>query len=185
MYRTLALAAVAFVTALFVGTTAIAQVETTPIPRPAKPNFSSMQFQLGTWNCTETNTRRASAYTSTLTNTMDPSGFWMNTKTVSHPTSWDGQTIAMDKTTYDAAHSRWVDVSTDDRGDYTISTSSGWSGATIVWHPVSITSVSSGNVVGSGDMTYTKVSDTKYTYAGSFKEAGGRTIKLKGTCTKG
>jgi len=185
MHRRLALAVSACVTALLVGTAAIGQVETTPIPRPAKPDFSSMQFLIGTWNCVESNTRRAASYGSTVTNTMDASGFWMDTKTLAHATSWDRYPgVGMDKTTYDAANSRWVDVGTDDEGNYSISTSSGWNGNTIVWHPISITSVSSGNVVSSGATTITKVSGTKYTYTGSFKESGGRTVTLKGTCNK-
>jgi hypothetical protein len=185
MHRSFASAVFACVTALFVGTAAIAQVETTPIPRPAKPDFSSMQFLIGTWNCTERNTRRSAAYGNTLTNAMDPSGYWMNTKTLAHATSWDRYPgVGSDKTTYDAANSRWVDVGTDDEGNYSMSTSSGWKGTTIVWHPISLTSVSAGNVVSSGDTTITKVSDSKYTYTGSFKESGGRTVTLKGTCNK-
>jgi hypothetical protein len=185
MQRSLVLAVLAFVAVLLVGTVAIAQIETTPIPPPEKPNFSSMQFLLGTWNCVETNTRRPNAYGSTLTSTMDPSGFWLDTKTLAHATSWDRHPgVVMDKVTYDAANTRWVDVLTDDQGNYGISTSNGWNGNKIVWHPISLTSVSSGNVVSSGDTTNTKVSATKYTYTGSFKESGGRTVTLKGTCNK-
>jgi len=185
MNRSFALALFACVTTLFVGTAAIAQVESTPIPRPAKPDFSSMQFLIGTWNCVETNTRRATGYGSTLTYTMDSSGYWINEKTLLHATSWDRYpSVAIDKTTYDAANSRWVDVTTDDEGNYGMSTSSGWNGNTIVWHPVSLTSVSSGNVVSGGNTTVTKVSGSKYTYTGSFKESGGRTVTLKGTCNK-
>ena len=185
MHRICTLPVFACVAALLVGTAAIAQVETTPIPLPAKPNFSSMQFLIGTWVCSETNTRRATAYGSTVTNTMDPSGYWMNTKTNNHATSWDRYpTVALDKTTYDATNSRWVDVMTDDEGGYGLSTSSGWNGNTIVWHPVNMASVSSGNVVSSGDNTVTKVSGSKYTYTGSFNESGGRKITYKGTCNK-
>ena len=185
MNRSFALAVFACVTTLLVGTAAIAQVESTPIPRPAKPNFSSMQFLIGTWNCVATNTRRATGYGSTLTNTMDPSGYWMNTKTMAHATSWDRYPgVAIAKTTYDAANSRWVRVTTDDEGNYGMSTSSGWNGNTIVWHPVNTTSVSSGNVVSSGDTTVTKVSSSKYTSTGSFKESGGRMVTSKGTCNK-
>ncbi|MGC1379638.1 MAG: hypothetical protein WA814_01300 [Candidatus Baltobacteraceae bacterium] len=109
----------------------------------------------------------------------------MNAKTISHATAWDRYPgVAMDKTTYDAANSRWVDVMTDDEGNYGMSTSSGWNGNMIVWHPVNTTSVSSGNVVSAGDLTQTKVSGSKYTYTGSFKESGGRTVTLKGTCNK-
>jgi hypothetical protein len=168
---------------LFITSVAQAQVETTPIPLPPKPDFSSMKFLLGTWNCTETNTRRNKPYTSTSTTTMDPSGYWMDTKTVAHPVSFDPTpTVTTDKVTYDAGH--WVDVSTDDRGTYAFSSSTGWKGDKIVWHPGATSSVTSGNVVGGGDTTVTKVSDTKTTHTGSFKESSGRTITLKGTCTK-
>lgn len=185
MHRTLTAAVFTCLTALFAGSVAIGQVETTPIPRVPKPNFSSMQFMLGTWNCVETNTRRPNAYGSTITNTMDSTGFWMDGKTLSHATSWDRHPgVAMDKTTYDAANTRWVDVTTDDQGNYSMATASGWNGNTIVWKPVAISSVSSGNVVSGGDTTVTKVSNMKYTYTGSFKESGGRTITLKGTCNK-
>lgn len=185
IYKSFALVVFACVTTLLVGTAAIGQIETTPVPLPPKPNFSSMKFLVGTWNCVESNTRRPHSYGSTLTNSMDPSGYWMNTKTLSHATSWARYpSVGTDKTTYDAANARWVDVGTDDQGNYSLSTSTGFSGNTIVWRPISLTSVSSGNVVSSGATTYTTVSDTKYTYTGSFKESGGRTIALKGTCNK-
>ncbi len=185
MYRSLVLAIVACVTAVLVGPAAIGQVETTPIPLPPKPNFSSMQFLIGTWNCVESNTRRPHSYGSTVTNSMDSSGYWMNTRTLAHATSWARYpTVSMDKTTYDDANKRWVDVGTDDQGNYGLSISTGFNGNTIVWRPVSITSVSSGNVVSAGATTYTTVSNTKYTYTGSFKESGGRTVTLKGTCNK-
>jgi len=185
MHKGFALAALIGATLLFAGTAAFAQVETTPIPRVPKPDFSSMKFLVGTWNCSETNTRRASAYGSTVTYSMDPSGYWLDTKTRNHATSWDRYpTVGTDKTTYDAANSRWVDMGVDDEGNYTISTSSGWKGNTIVWQPQSLTSVSSGNVVSSGAQTNTKVNARKYTYTSSFKESGGRTISVKGTCNK-
>jgi hypothetical protein len=185
MTRSFVLAVFACMAALLVGTVAFAQIETTPIPLPPKPDFSSMQFLVGTWNCTETNTRRSTGYGSTLTYALGPSGYWMNLKTLAHATAWDRHpTPAADKYTYDAPNSRWVDVSTDDEGNYGISTSSGWKNSVIVWHPISLASVSSGNVVSSGDTTTTKVSASKYTYTGSFKERGGRTVTLKGTCNK-
>jgi hypothetical protein len=185
MNKSFAFTVLTIVTAFLAGTGAIAQIETTPIPVPPKPNFSSMEFLIGTWVCTESNTRRATAYGSTITNTMDPSGYWMHTKTVNHATSFDRHpTTGTDMITYDSSSSRWVDVSTDTEGGYGTSTSTGWNGDTIVWRPIGMTSVGSGNVVSSGDTTTTKVSNTKYTYAGTFKESGGRTISFKGTCNK-
>ena len=114
---------------------------------------------------------------------MDPSGYWMDTKSVAHPVSFDPTpTVTVDKMTYDGGH--WVDISTDDRGAYSFASSTGWKADKIVWHPGATTSVTSGNVVGAGDATVTKVSDTKTTHTGSFKESSGRTVTLKGSCTK-
>jgi hypothetical protein len=185
MHRMFTLAGIGFVLVLFGGAAAFAQIESTPIPMPAKPDFGSMKFMVGTWNCTATNTRRSKPYTSTATTTMDPSGYWMTTKTVAHPVSFDPTpTITVDKVTYDAGSKQWVDVSTDDRGTYAIATSPGWNGNKIVWHPVNVTSVTSGNVVGGGDTTTTKLSDSKTMSVGTFKESGGRTVTFKSPCTK-
>jgi hypothetical protein len=185
MNRSFALAVLACMTAFFIGTAAIGQIESTPIPQAGKPDLSSMQFLVGTWVCSETNTRRATAYGSTVTNTMDPNGYWFDTKTITHATSWDRYPgVGMGKTTYDRENKRWVGVFTDNEGNYGMATSSGWDGDTIVWHPVGPQPVTSGNVVSGGDTTVTKVSDTKYTYTGSFTESGGRTVSLKGTCNK-
>jgi hypothetical protein len=160
-----------------------AQVETTPIPMSPKPNFSSMQFQLGTWNCTTTNTRRAVPYTDTSKAVMDPSGYWMVTTDVTHPVSYDPHAhTTVTKVTYDASTSRWVSVSTDDGGGYDMSTSNGWEGNTMVWHDVAFPKTAS--ITSSGDTTITKVSNTKTTLTSSFTESSGRVVHVKGTCTK-
>jgi hypothetical protein len=160
-----------------------AQIETTPIPTTPKPDFSSMSFLAGTWNCTERNTRRPSAYTYTNTNSMDPSGYWMVTNAVSHPSSWaPTETKSVIKTTYDGSTSRWVAVSTDDQGGYDLSTSSGWKGDKIVWHDESYPKTN--NTATSGDTTVTKASATKTTYTSSFTEPSGRTVNITGSCTK-
>ena len=184
MQRIFAWTVLGCVTAFMMGATAFAQVETTPIPPNPKPDFSSMAFLTGTWNCTESNTRRPRPYTTTNKTTMDPSGYWMITDTVSHPSTWaPRETRGRTWQTFDASTSRWVTISTDNEGGYDVSESPGWSGGKIVWHDV--TYPKTNNTSSSGDTTYTKVSDTKTTYTSSFTEPSGRTVDVKGTCTKG
>ncbi len=181
--RKIVLTAVVCAAILLITAVAQAQVETTPIPMSPKPDFSSMQFQIGTWNCVSTNTRRASPYTDTSKTTMDPSGYWMVTTDVAHPVSFDPHThINVTKMTYDASTSRWVSLSTDDGGGYDMAVSTGWKGNTLVWHDVSTTKTE--NIASVGDVTITKVSDTKQTNASTFTEPSARVVHVKGTCTK-
>ena len=67
---------------------ALAQVESTPIPAPEKPNFSSMSFMLGTWTCSTKSARRPAPYAMTSTYTLDPSGWWINETSSTSPTKW-------------------------------------------------------------------------------------------------
>ena len=43
-----------------------AQVESTPIPAPTKPNFSSVQFMIGSWTCSTKSARRPAPYVTTV-----------------------------------------------------------------------------------------------------------------------
>jgi hypothetical protein len=52
-------------------------IEATPVPAPKNPDFSSMQYLLGSWNCTSKSSRRPSASTGTTVNSLDSTGFWM------------------------------------------------------------------------------------------------------------
>src|SRR5579871_5238761 len=91
---------------------ASAQVESTPIPAPKKPNFSSMEFMIGTWTCSTKSARRPTAYVTTSTYTMDPSGYWIDETSTTSPTKWIAQRLmTWDKITYDSDTHRWVDVS--------------------------------------------------------------------------
>jgi hypothetical protein len=110
----------------------------------------------------------------------------MVTKTVNHPRSWAPTPLNVeDRLTYDAGKSRWVDITIGERGLYGASYSSGWQGNKQSIQPVDFnSSVTSGNVVSAGETVLTKVSDTEYTYTGSFKEKAGRTVTSKGSCKK-
>ncbi|HKU80540.1 MAG TPA: hypothetical protein VJP76_00115 [Candidatus Tumulicola sp.] len=170
--------------ALLVPAMASAQVESTPIPAPAKPNFSSMAFMEGTWSCSTKSSRRPGAYVTTVTYAMDPSGYWMNQTSVTKPTSWVSKQLTVyDKITYDNDTHRWVDVTYGDGGAYGLSFSKGWSGNHMSWHDVSF--APGPDVSAQTDITNTKVSATKVTSASSFTEAKtGRHVAVTTTCTK-
>src|SRR5579864_2797997 len=113
IFSALGLAIVAAATIAFAATSPT--IESTPIPGPPKPDFSAMKFLLGNWTCSTKSSRRPSAYTTTSTASIDPTGYWMVTKSVQHKTSWVPQDLsATDMATYDSDAHRWVDVLTGD-----------------------------------------------------------------------
>jgi hypothetical protein len=158
-------------------------VETTPIPTNAKPDWSSMTFLMGTWHCSSQSSRRPSPYVTTTTTTMDPTGYWMVTKSVSPKVSWAPGTISTDSVTYDPIQHRWADVYTDDQGNYDTTFSPGWKGSTMVWTDALF--APGPDIIWTGPNTVTKVSDTKTTAVNTFKEKSGRTISVNTVCTKG
>ena len=180
------LVALAVLVAAALPSYAPAQVESTPIPMPGKPNFSSMQFMIGTWSCSIKSARRPAPYAVTSTYTMDPSGVWINETSTTKPMKWfASQTalVAYDKITYDETTHRWVDVNYDKQGGYGLSFASGWNGNDIVWHDVSFAPTS--DIKSQTDTTVTKVSNTKMTSTSSFTEAKtGRVVAVTGVCTK-
>jgi len=179
-------AALAVLVAAAVPSYAPAQVETTPIPAPAKPNFSSMQFLIGTWNCSTKSARRPAPYFTTSTYAMDPNGWYIDETSVTKPTKWFASQTPLtqyDKITYDSTTHRWVDVLYDNQGGYGLSFASGWSGNKITWHDVSF--APSADIKSQTDTTMMKASNTKTTSSSSFTEAKtGRVVAVTGVCTK-
>jgi hypothetical protein len=163
---------------------ASAQVESTPIPAPKKPNFSSLEFMIGTWTCSTKSARRPSAYVTTATYTMDPSGYWIDETSTTATTKWIPTKLTVnDKITYDSDTHRWVDVTYGDGGTYGLSFSSGWSGNKMSWHDVSF--APGPDIKSQTDNVVTKVSNTKMTSASSFTEAKtDRVVGVTGVCTK-
>jgi hypothetical protein len=163
---------------------AAAQVESTPLPAPKKPNFSSMSFMIGTWTCSTKSARRPAAYVTTSTYTMDPSGWWIDQTSTTNTTKWiPAKLTSWDKITYDSDSHRWVDVATGPANGYGLSFSSGWNGAQMTWHDVSF--MAGPDISASSDNIVTKVSDTKMTSSSSFTEAKtGRHVSVTGVCTK-
>lgn len=178
--------AVAVLLAATVPSDVLAQVESTPIPLPGKPNFSSMSFMIGSWTCSTKSARRPAAYTSTSTYTMDPNGWYIDETTVTNPMKWFGtqsKLTTYDKITYDATTHRWADVTYDNQGGYGLSFASGWNGNKVVWHDVSF--APSADVKSQTDTTTTKVSNSKTTSSSSFTETKtGRVVSVTTICTK-
>ncbi len=172
--------------ALFAGgglASAAPKIEATPVPAAQKPDFSSMKFLAGTWNCINRSARRPGPYKTTVTYAMDSSGYWMTSHNVVHPASWIPHEFAGDgKMTYNASSKQWVEIDTDDRGGYAVQTSNGWHGNSMTWSDA-LASMS-GNIVSMNPTVQRKVSDTQITSSGSFKVKSGRTIMTSTVCTK-
>jgi hypothetical protein len=178
------LIAVAIALAVAIPSYAVAQVESTPIPAPMKPNFSSMNFLIGTWTCHTKSSRRPAAYVTTSTYAMDPTGYWIAETSTTSSTTWISRKLTVwDKITYDSDSKRWVDVLYGDGGAYGLSFSSGWDGNKMTWHDVGF--AAGPDIASQTDITNTKVSPTKMTSMSSFTETkGGRTVTVTGACTK-
>ncbi len=162
-----------------------AQVESTPIPAPAKPSFSSMSFMIGTWSCSTKSARRPAAYMTMSTYKMDPNGWYIDETSVTKANgSWiPTATTTYDKITYDPFTHRWADVDYGNEGEYSLSFASGWTGNKITWHDVSF--APSSDIKSQTDNVVTKVSNSKMTFASTFTEAKtGRVVAVTGVCTK-
>lgn len=171
------------VAALIAPSAAMAQVESTPVPLSAKPDFAPLQFLVGTWSCSTKSSRRPTAYSSTSTFAMDPSGWWLNERTVTPGPRWfPHAATTYDKFTYDSGSKRWADVTYGDLGEYGLATSPGMNGNTMVWHDQGF---APGNGISAqSDTTITKVSPTKATATSWFRENSGRRVNVTMSCTK-
>ncbi len=179
---------------LFAGAAAIAslaparlpaQVEATPIPSPAKPNFAAFRFLIGTWTCSTLSSRRPAPFRTIVTYRFDPTGYWLDERSTTAPLSWMKSTLTiLDRITYDPATNRWIDVASGDQGAYGLSVSSGWRATQITWRDLSF--APSAEISSQTDTTTRKASDTKTSSVSGFTEAKtGRRVTVTATCTKG
>ncbi|MBV8116567.1 MAG: hypothetical protein JOZ01_01245 [Candidatus Eremiobacteraeota bacterium] len=161
-----------------------AQIESTPIPTQVKPNFASMNFMIGTWNCSTKSSRRPGPYMTVSTYSIDPTGYWIVETSTTAPTAWVPTKLVFDdKITYDPDTKRWVDVLSGDQGAYGLIVSRGWVGNQIVWHDLGFAPTS--QIRSQTNTTTTKESDTKMVSRSTFTEAKtGRVVTVVGTCTK-
>lgn len=160
-----------------------AKVEGTPVPTPSKPDFSSMKFLIGTWQCTDVSSRRPGPFTVTEIYSLDPTGYWMLRTTTTHKASWIPRDFHGEaKFTYDAAGKHWIRIVTGDQGGYTVSTAPNPTGDKMTYTYVIQTK--SPDIASYAPEVYVKESDTKKSMTTSFTELNGRVVTVKETCTK-
>lgn len=174
------------VAALLGLTMSAAQAQTamsTPVPVPKKPNFAPMAFYVGTWTCSSKSSRRPAPQISTETYTMDPTGYWMVGKQTVSPVSWmKWSSSGTDWITYDRGAKRWVDLYTDDRGQYDLAYTKGWVNGVAIWKDLAF--VPGPNTQSMTDFTVKKVSSSKITFSYGFTTSKGRAISVAGSCSK-
>jgi hypothetical protein len=172
---------------LFTGSAALAQtaprIESTPIPKPAKPNFSSLRWLVGTWSCSNTSSRRPAKIPYSVTYMPSSDGYWLNATIKAPGVAWFPYPATnRGGITYDDGAKRWVSIDRGDFGGYNIATSAGVNGSTITWHPFWLPDR---DIRSMGDIVWTKVSATRMTSHSSFITQKSRTVTVTGSCTKG
>jgi len=171
--------------ALAIPSLAGAQVESTPIPQTPKPNLSPLSYLVGTWSCSTQSARRPAPFKTTVTYVMEPTGYWINEKSVTEPMSWfPAGLTSYDKITYDPQEKHWIDLSYDERGGYGYSVSQpGSRGDKVVWH--GMTGVTGNpSIATNSDTTMMHDGNSKLTSSSSFTEKSGRNVSVVSTCTK-
>lgn len=153
-----------------------------PAPGPTmvpltKPDFSSMMFLTGTWNCTQMLRGKMRPDTSTATIGMD--GMWMVTQDTAPPFD-QYRTVTINGTnymTYDPTIKQWVSIGVDSGGGYGMESSPGWVGNTM-------TSTGKGLDGSTFTDVLTKNSDTSTTDVNTATDAQGKTTKTTIQCRK-
>ena len=166
-----------------VGFTSRPQAVASPAPAATavpivKPDLSSMKFLAGTWTCHSQ--LRGNDRPDTSTTTVELSGQWLVSHDVAPPFD-KYRTRAINTSTYvgfDNNARRWVTLGVDDLGGYSVSTSPGWNGNTLVWTDKLV----QGDTV--GVTTLTKMSDAQYSFVNVFKNSKGSSQTQKGNCKK-
>lgn len=165
------------------GVHAAPMVEGTPVPFAPKPDFSQMQFLIGTWTCVDRSSRRPGPFTITEVYSMDPTGYFINRTETTHKASWIQREIrGQSRYTYDARANRWVRLSTSEVGGYAVATAPGGSGLHRIF--TYVIQRKTPDIASYAPEVYTKISDTKKTMTSSFTETNGRVVRVQETCTK-
>jgi hypothetical protein len=162
---------------------ATAKIEGTPVPVTPKPDFSGLQFLIGTWQCTDLSSRRPGPFGVTEVYSMDSTGYWLVRDDTTHKASWIPREFhAQTKFTYDALAKHWVRISLGDRGNYSVATAPNGVANAKTW--TFVTQTKAPDIASYAPEVYVKVSDTKKTMTTSFTETDGRVVNVKETCTK-
>jgi hypothetical protein len=148
----------------------------TPVPVP-HPDFSSMNFLVGTWTCTQP--LRGKTRSETDVYTMSSDGMWMADAATSPPFD-QYRTVAqnsMTYMTYDPTVKQWVTVYYDNLGGYGIESTPGWQGNTASWSGTGLDGTKVADVI-------TKVSDTQTSDANTTTDPKGTVTNVTITCKK-
>ena len=160
--------------------TSLSMLGVAPAPTPVplqKPDFSSMMFLTGTWECHQMLRGKDRPNTSVTTIGMD--GTYMITQDTAPP--FDRyRTFTVKSTsylTYDRTIKKWVSLGVDNTGGYFLGSSPGWNGNTL--------SSSAKGLDGSmGSDVLTKVSDTETVDHSTGTDPHGKVTKSVITCKK-
>lgn len=159
------------------------KIEGTPVPTRAKPDFSSMKFLIGTWQCSDLSSRRPGPFMTTEVYSMDPGGYWILRDTTTHKASWiPGEFHSQSKFTYDATAKRWVRITTGAQGAYSVATASMPIGNKKIYTYVIQTKAR--DVASYQPEVYEKLGDTKRVMTTTFTENSGQIVSVKESCTK-
>jgi hypothetical protein len=171
-----ALLAVGLLTVPAVSVAQMIAAAPTPVPIP-HPDFSSMNFLLGSWTCTQP--LRGKTRTETDVYTMSDDGMWM-VDTANSPPFDQYRSIPQKSTTYttyDPTIKKWVLVYYDNFGGYALASTSGWQGNTASWSAKGL----DGSTV---DDVITKVSDTETSDANTTTDPKGNVAHVTIACKK-
>jgi hypothetical protein len=158
-------------------------IEGTPAPMTPKPDFSTMKFLIGTWQCTDVSSRRPGPFMTTEVYSMDPGGYWMVRDTTIHKASWiPGEIRSQSKYTFDRLAKYWVRITTGDRGAYAVATAPMPMGTKKTYTYVIQTKAP--DIASYAQEVYNIVSPTKKIMTTSFTETSGRVVNVKETCNK-
>jgi hypothetical protein len=149
----------------------------TPVPIP-KPDFSPMNFYLGTWTCSQP--LRGKTRMETDVFAMSADGMWM-LDTATSPPFDEYRTVpqnSMTNVTYDPTIKQWVQDYMDNFGGYGISSSPGWQGNTLTWSSKGLDGTMVSDVA-------TKVSDTQTSDMVTTTDPQGKVSTVTITCKKG
>jgi hypothetical protein len=148
----------------------------TPVPM-ARPDFSTLNFLVGTWSCTQPLRGKTRPETDVTSIGMD--GQWLVTQTTAPPfDQYRTATInGVNYIGYDPNAKMWLLIGIDNAGGYGMQTSSGWQGNTVTW--------TGKNPDGSSDTdVITKVSDTETSDASTVTDPQGKVTNLTISCKK-
>jgi hypothetical protein len=163
---------------------ATVKIEGTPVPTPPKPDFSTMKFLIGTWECSDLSSRRPGPFNTTEVYSMDPSGYWIVRESTIHTASWIPRELHSEtKFTWDAAAKHWVRITTGELGGYAVATAPmpAAGGKKIYTYVIQ---TKAPDIASYAPEAFTKISETKKMMTTSFTETTGRVVTVKETCTK-